>query len=213
VNITVSGELMQHAIFFAFAALAIFGALRVVTASDPFVSALSLLFNFVSLGVLYLLLGQDFVAISQILVYAGSVIVMFLFVIAYLGDRRELFSEGTRLPRLRPLAIAASVVLGALLVGTIFASTMPTAVDQPADTAAGHSFGSASAIGETFMTTYLLAFEVTSIVLLVAAIGGIVLGLTGRARLERVRKLTHTRSADSQRRAYEQSDDTTGSGA
>lgn len=202
INPDIPGAPVEIALFALFALLAIFGALRVITASDPFVSALSLLFNFVALGALYLLLGQAFVAIAQILVYAGAVVVLFLFVIAYLGDRRELGEDAVRARALRPFAIVAAGAFGTMLLGVVAAAGFPD-VAEPGDTAAGHGFGSAQAIGETFLGTYVLAFEVTSLVLLVAAIGGIVLGLTGRARKERMRKLMQTRSADQQKRLHE----------
>ncbi len=189
-------------LFALFSLLAIFGAVRVVTASDPFISALSLLFNFVSLGALYLLLGQDFVAISQILVYAGAVVVLFLFVIAYLGDRRELAADATRGKLLRPAGVLASVALALVLVSAVAAAKLPTPV-TPQKTDAGFAFGSPQAIGEAFMTKYILIFEATSVVLLVAAIGGVVLGLTGRARHDRLRKLMQTRSADQQKRLHD----------
>ena len=203
-NPDIPGAPVETVLFAAFALTAIFGAVRVVTARDPFVSALSLLFNFVSLGALYLLLDQDFVAISQILVYAGAVIVLFLFVIAYLGDRRELeASDDTeRLHRLRPLGLATVLALGGLIVGVVVKADFHSPA-KLTETTAGHAFGSAQAIGEIFMTRYVLAFEVTSLVLLVAAIGGIVLGLTGRGRHDRLRKLMQTRSADQQRRIHE----------
>ncbi|MCB0877920.1 MAG: NADH-quinone oxidoreductase subunit J [Thermoleophilia bacterium] len=203
INFDVPGAPFQVLFFILFALLAIFGAVRVVTASDPFISALSLLFNFVSLGALYLLLEQDFVAISQILVYAGAVVVLFLFVIAYLGDRRELGGEPTRAPLLAPLSILATTALAVVLVAVVFSADMP-AVAPLEKTPAGYDFGSAQAIGETFLGQYVLAFEVTSLVLLVAAIGGIVLGLTGRARHDRLRKLMQTRSADQQKKLHEQ---------
>lgn len=203
INFDVPGAPFVVLFFALFSVLAIFGAVRVVTASDPFVSALSLLFNFVSLGALYLLLEQDFVAISQILVYAGAVVVLFLFVIAYLGDRRELADDGTRAPMLRPFGVLAAVALALVLVGVVWQADIPSPAPL-VDTPAGFAFGSAQAVGETFMSKYLLAFEVTSIVLLVAAIGGIVLGLTGRARHDRLRKLMQTRSADQQKKLHEQ---------
>lgn len=201
-NPDIAGAPVEVAMFALFATFAVGAALRVVTASDPFVSALSLLINLASLGVLYLMLDQSFVAISQILVYVGSVVVMFLFVIAYLGDRRELAADAVRLRKLRPFALALAAAFTALLAGVIIAAELPEPA-KLAVTDAGHAFGSPSAIGETFMGRYVLAFEATSIVLLVAAIGGVVLGLTGRARLERLRKVMHTRSVDQQRRSYE----------
>jgi NADH-quinone oxidoreductase subunit J len=202
-NPELPGAPVEVVLFSLFSLLAIFGAVRVVTASDPFVSALSLLFNFVSLGALYLLLAQDFVAISQIMVYAGAVVVLFLFVIAYLGDRRELASEAVRARALRPFALGGVVALAITLLYVTFGANMPDPVELT-DTAAGYAFGSAQAIGETFLSEYVLAFEVTSVVLLVAAIGGIVLGLTGRARHDRLRKLMQTRSADQQKKLHEQ---------
>jgi len=202
--IDVPGAPFEVLLFGLFALLAIFGAIRVVTASDPFISALSLLFNFVSLGVLYLMLDQPFVALAQILVYAGAVVVLFLFVIAYLGDRRELAGDAVRARMLTPFAIVGSLALGAMLMGVIIAAKFPSTLDELPKTKAGFTFGSPRAIGEIFLTDYVLAFEVTSLVLLVAVIGGIVLGLTGRARHDRLRKLMQTRSADQQKKLVEQ---------
>ncbi|MCW2960296.1 MAG: NADH-ubiquinone/plastoquinone oxidoreductase chain 6 [Thermoleophilia bacterium] len=200
----IPGAPVEVLLFAMFSLTAIVGALRVVMASDPFHSALSLLFNFVSLGALYLMLDQPFVALAQILVYAGAVVVLFLFVIAYLGDRRELATDAIRLRWLRPIAALLALSLATLLVGVVIASNFPNAVQELPETGAGFSFGSAQAIGEVFLTDYVLAFEITSVVLLVAAIGGIILGLTGRARHERMRKLMQTRSADQQKKSYDQ---------
>ena len=85
---------------------------------------------------------------------------------------------------------------------SISASKYPALESISAKTRGGFDFGSPQAIGETFLTDYVLEFELTSLVLLVAAIGGIVLGLTGRARHERLRKLMQTRSADQQKRVH-----------
>ncbi|MCW2973649.1 MAG: NADH-ubiquinone/plastoquinone oxidoreductase chain 6 [Thermoleophilia bacterium] len=202
INFDVPGSIFEVALFALFALAAVIGAIVVVSASDPFVSALSLLLNFVSLGVLYLMLDQPFVALAQVLVYAGAVVVLFLFVIAYLGDRREVFSDRRRAKLVWPFALLTVLGLGGILVGVIIGSDFPDTVSKLADTAAGHDFGTPSAIGETFLTDYLLEFEVTSLVLLVAAIGGIVLGLTGRARHDRMRKLMQTRSADQQKAVH-----------
>lgn len=203
INFHVPGSLFEVLLFGLFALLAVIGAIVVISASDPFVSALSLLLNFVSLGVLYLMLDQPFVALAQVLVYAGAVVVLFLFVIAYLGDRREIFSDRQRAKYLWPFALLTVLGLGGLLVGVVIGSNFPHTMKTLADTAAGHhAFGTPSAIGESFLTDYLLEFEVTSLVLLVAAIGGIVLGLTGRARHDRLRKLMQTRSADQQKAVH-----------
>lgn len=191
-----SGDIVQIALFLLFAAAAVGGALMVVTARDPFVSALSLIVNFVSLGALYLLLHSPFVAIAQIIVYAGAVVVLFLFVLAYLGDQREITST---LRRSRWVALGAPFVvipMFALLVYAVIASNVSwDGVAHVAD-----DFASPEQIGEAFMTKYLLPFEATSIILLVAAIGGVVLGLTGRERHDRLRRNSRTMSADEHKR-------------
>ncbi len=198
----IPGAPVEILLFAGLALVSIIAALRVITASDPFTSALSLIINFVSLGAMYLMLHAPFVAMSQILVYAGAVVVLFLFVIAYLGDRRELATEGMKSTWLRPAGLGIAVVAAVLLVSVSIAARYPEpAALKPFISGA---WGSAEAVGEVFLTQYLLAFEITSLVLLVAAMGGIVLGLTGRARHERLRKLMHTRSADQQRRWYEE---------
>ena len=161
------------------AALACIGsAVAVVSFSNPFYSALALIGNLGSLAVLYLLLSAEFVAAAQVLVYAGAVMVMFLFVIAYLGDRSEdsPWSGGPSWQVVGAVlaggALLAEVcVVVGLKAGGLLSSTEPV----------GRSFGSPESIGKLFLTDHLLAFEVTSVVLLVAAVGGVVLGAHARA--------------------------------
>jgi NADH-quinone oxidoreductase subunit J len=191
------GAPVEILLFAGLVFLALVSSLAVICARDPFVSALALLGNFASLGILYVLLEEPFVAVSQILVYAGAVVVLFLFVIAYLGDRREIPEEQHRARWLRPVSIGLGSLIGLALMIFVLSAHYPKTADVP------DTFGGAAAVGESFLTKFLLEFEMTSIVLLVAAIGGIVLGLTGRARHSRLRKLMNTRSADQQRRAYD----------
>jgi len=159
----------------AFACLA--SALAVVSFRNPFYSALSLIGNLASLAVLFLLLSGEFVAAGQVLVYGGAVMVMFLFVIAYLGDRSEdsPWSGGPSWQIVGAVlaggALLAEVcVVVGLKAGGLLSSTQH--VDR--------SFGSPESIGKLFLTDHLLAFEVTSVVLLVAAVGGVVLGSHAR---------------------------------
>ena len=159
----------------AFACLAT--ALAVVSFRNPFYSALSLIGNLASLAVLFLLLSGEFVAAGQVLVYGGAVMVMFLFVIAYLGDRSEdsPWSGGPSWQIVGAVlaggALLAEVcVVVGLKAGGLLSSTQH--VDR--------SFGSPESIGKLFLTDHLLAFEVTSVVLLVAAVGGVVLGSHAR---------------------------------
>jgi NADH:ubiquinone oxidoreductase subunit 6 (subunit J) len=153
-------------------------AIAVVTFRNPFFSALALIGNLGSLAVLFLLLGGEFVAAGQVLVYAGAVMVMFLFVIAYLGDRM-LEAPWAGGPSWQ--AIGAALAGGAILVEIVVAIGL-MAGDSLADPAeVSRSFGTPAEIGRLFLTDHLLAFEVTSVVLLVAAVGGVVLGSHARA--------------------------------
>jgi len=144
----------------------------VVLFSNPFYSALALIGNLASLAVLYLLLAAEFVAAAQILVYAGAVVVMFLFVIAYLGGRADAPWAGR--PSMQSLA--AILAAGAIAVEIVVVIAMKA--DDQLSTAAQiqDGFGSPAQIGTLFLSDHLLAFEVTSIVLLVAAVGGVILG-------------------------------------
>jgi len=159
----------------AFACIA--SALGVVTFRNPFYSALALIGNLASLAVLYLLLGGEFVAAGQVLVYGGAVMVMFLFVIAYLGDRSEQapWAGGPSWQ-----AVGAVLAGGAILAEVIAVVAMKTGGFLTHEQHIGRSFGSPERIGRLFLTDHLLAFEVTSIVLLVAAVGGVVLGSHAR---------------------------------
>jgi NADH-quinone oxidoreductase subunit J len=160
--------------FAAFACLA--SGIAVVSFSNPFYSALALIANLGSLAVLYLLLSAEFVAAAQVLVYAGAVVVMFLFVIAYLGGRADVAWAGG--PTWQ--AVAAVTASAALLVEIIVVIALKAgdALSKEADIQSG--FGGPQQIGRLFLTDHLLAFEITSIVLLVAAVGGVILGAHSR---------------------------------
>lgn len=155
------------------AALACLGTgLAVVSFSNPFFSALALIGNLASLAVLYLLASAEFVAAAQILVYAGAVMVMFLFVIAYLGGRADTpWAGGPGWMQLGALVAGA-----ALLVEVLVALLLKAGGRLSDEASVSGSFGSPAEIGRLFLTDHLLAFEITSIVLLVAAVGGVVLG-------------------------------------
>jgi NADH-quinone oxidoreductase subunit J len=144
----------------------------VVTFSNPFYSALALIGNLASLAVLYLLLAAEFVAAAQVLVYAGAVMVMFLFVIAYLGGRADApWASGPSVQSVAAVAAAAALLVEVIVViGLAAGGALSNAAKIPSD------FGSPAAIGQAFLTDHLLAFEITSVVLLVAAIGGVILG-------------------------------------
>jgi len=151
----------------------------VISFTNPFYSALALIGNLASLAVLYLLASAEFVAAAQVLVYAGAVMVMFLFVIAYLGGRADApWAGGPRWLRLAAV-VAGAALLAETLVALLWKSDT---LEHVADV--GPSFGSPAEIGRIFLTDQLLAFEITSIVLLVAAVGGVVLAIQIRDRRE-----------------------------
>src|SRR5213595_1699445 len=167
-------------VWFVAAFACLISALAVVSFRNPFYSALSLIGNLASLAVLFLLLSGEFVAAGQVLVYGGAVMVMFLFVIAYLGDRSE-ESPWTGGPSWQVLgAVAAG---GAVLVEVIVVVGLKAGGFLSKSSHIDRNFGSPASVGKLFLTDHLLAFEITSIVLLVAAVGGVILG--SHARLPR----------------------------
>jgi NADH:ubiquinone oxidoreductase subunit 6 (subunit J) len=161
----------------AFACVA--SALGVVSFRNPFFSALALIGNLGALAVLYLLLAGEFVAAGQVLVYGGAVMVMFLFVIAYLGEQagKTPWAGGPSWQ-----VVAACLAGGAILVEVIVAVGLSTGGSLSHSASINRSFGSPATIGQLFLNNHLIAFEVTSIVLLVAAVGGVVLGSHARSR-------------------------------
>lgn len=153
-----------------FACLA--SGVAVVSFRNPFYSALALIGNLGSLAVLYLLLSAEFVAAAQVLVYAGAVMVMFLFVIAYVGPRMETpWMGGPSWQSVAAILAAASIFLEIIVAVSLKAGGRLSHSDH-----VNATFGSPGWIGRLFLTDHLLAFEITSIVLLIAAVGGVILG-------------------------------------
>jgi NADH-quinone oxidoreductase subunit J len=149
----------------------------VVSFTNPFYSAIALIGNLGALAVLYLLLSAEFVAAAQVLVYAGAVMVMFLFVIAYLGGQADApWAGGPTWQQTAAVATAGALLLEIVLVIGLKAGGR---LSDEADIRA--AFGSPAQIGRLFLTDHLLAFEITSVVLLVAAVGGVILGAHSRA--------------------------------
>jgi NADH-quinone oxidoreductase subunit J len=160
------------------AAFACLGSgIAVVTFHNPFYSALALIGNLGSLAVLYLLLTAEFVAAAQVLVYAGAVMVMFLFVIAYIG--RETTAPWAGGPSWQ--TFGAVLAAGAILTEIVVAIGLKAGGRLAHQEHVGAAFGTPENVGRLFLTDHLIAFEVTSIVLLVAAVGGVVLGSHARA--------------------------------
>ena len=166
------GNFLVWVVWFVAAFACLGSGAAVVSFSNPFYSALALIGNLDSLAVLYLLLSAEFVAAAQVLVYAGAVMVMFLFVIAYLGRHADApWAGGPSWQALGAVAAAGALMVEIVVVVGLKASGRLSAAPD-----VGAAFGSPSEIGRVFLSDHLLAFEITSIVLLAAAVGGVVLG-------------------------------------
>ncbi|HEX5194715.1 MAG TPA: NADH-quinone oxidoreductase subunit J [Solirubrobacteraceae bacterium] len=162
---------MSAVIFFIAAIGAITGAIGVVMMRNPFYSVLALVCHLICLAALFLLLRAQFVAAAQVIVYAGAVMVLYVFVVAYIGEADEpLHRPGGALRVLAPLfGLALAVELCIAVLGTALKGIdTKGAPFSPV-------FGTPRQIGEAFLTKYLLPFEVASLLLMVAAIGAVVL--------------------------------------
>jgi NADH-quinone oxidoreductase subunit J len=155
-------------LFYIFAALAVLAAISVVAQRTPVYSALSLIVVLCSLAVVYLLLGAEFIAVIQVIVYAGAIMVLFVFVIMLLNAGREAPSRRSRMARW----------LGPPLVATFLAEILLAIRQQfPAGSArpAASLDAGPAAVGHLLFRNYVLPFEVTSILILVAILGAVVL--------------------------------------
>jgi NADH-quinone oxidoreductase subunit J len=156
-------------LFLVLALAAIATALGMLLSRNTVYSALFLVLNFGTVAVFYLLLSAPFIAMSQISVYAGAIMVLFLFVIMLLGAEQLKPLQG--LPWQRPLAFLLALVLIVESVYLLIFRSQP----QGRIPVGNETFGSPQAVGEVLFSQYLLPFEITSIVLLVAMVAAIVL--------------------------------------
>jgi NADH-quinone oxidoreductase subunit J len=155
-------------LFVLFGAVALGAAVGVLFQRNAVHAALLLVVNLLSVGALFLTLGAEFLFVAQIIVYAGAIVVLFLFVIMLLGvDREEVISEPRRF-QMRQGALGGVAAL--LLVGALFGTLGGARLIQSLP-AAPTGFGTAQSIGTALFSTYLLPFEVTGLLLLVATIG------------------------------------------
>jgi len=159
-------------LFLVLALVAIATALGMLFSRNSVYSALFLVLNFVTVAVFYLLLGAPFIAMSQITVYAGAIMVLFLFVIMLLGA--ESLPKSEVLPWQKPLAIGLAVILAVESTYLLVTKARPTG-DVLAPDAAVNTMENLRELGMKLFSDYLLPFEVTSILLLVAMVGAILL--------------------------------------
>jgi NADH-quinone oxidoreductase subunit J len=164
-------------LFFAVAAITIACGIGVIALKSPVQSALSLLATFVMVAVLFIIRHAEFLAAVQVLIYAGGIMVLFLFVIM-LVNVKGVRPDTAFLTRWMPLAIVGGVMVGLLLAllvlfGVLAVGNGDTSALRAVD---GQLAGNTEAVGITLYTTYLVPFEIVSLVLLVAMIGAIVFG-------------------------------------
>jgi NADH-quinone oxidoreductase subunit J len=166
----------EQVLFFVAGIGALAGALGVVLLQNPFYSVLSLVGHLLGLAVLFLLLNAEFLAAAQVVVYAGAVMVLYLFVVAYIGGADEpLRPESGGVALFGPLfavAIAVELCIAFVSSGLQALDTRGADVARPEN---ADQFGSPGAIGELLLTDFLLPFEAASFLLLVAAVGAVVL--------------------------------------
>jgi NADH-quinone oxidoreductase subunit J len=161
--------MVELVLFIIFGITAIFGALAMVWARNPVYSALGLMLTMFSLAVFYVSNAGHFVAVVQVIVYAGAIMTLFLFVIMLIGvDKAEDRSES--IPFQRPVTI---VLLGLFAAGVLIAGsrawvTGPVSPAEPIN-------GTIEAIGDEIFGTWLLPFEITALLLIIAATGSVAL--------------------------------------
>lgn len=169
---------MSIAFFAVIAAISIAAAIGVISSRQPVHSALFLLSNFATLAILYVTLEAQFLAAVQIIIYAGGIVILILFVIMLLG------SEDLPADESRPWTAYAGIVLGIIMLGGIASGTMSSfsGVEIPQQELADGTIttmlegGAPKAVGMELFQYYLLPFEMTAILILVALLGALLLG-------------------------------------
>jgi NADH-quinone oxidoreductase subunit J len=159
---------MDSVLFYVFSATALASAVVVVAQPNPIYSAFSLIVTLCSLSAIYGLLGSPFIAVLQIVVYAGAIMVLFLFVLMLLNVKREAASESGD----GRTAKGVALVLGVLIAAEV-APVLGRRAAGP--TAPGFDASSASMAGQLFSTPYLYVFEATAVLILTALVGAVVL--------------------------------------
>ncbi|RME83297.1 MAG: NADH-quinone oxidoreductase subunit J [Caldilineae bacterium] len=160
---------MTLLLFTVLALIALVGAVGVVMSRNAVYSALFLLVNFATIAVMYFMLSAQFLGVVQVIIYAGAIVVLFLFVIMLIGGQiGPVTVGGRRYARLLALVLGAAFLL--LVVLGLGAALPPGEAPLGAPQA-----GSVQAVGQELYTTYLIPFELASILLLVGMLGGVVL--------------------------------------
>ena len=169
----------QTVVFYAFAAILVFAALRVISSRNPVHSALWLVLSFFSAAGVWMLLQAEFLAIALVLVYVGAVMVLFLFVVMMLDVNFDKLREGFRsyIPVAATVGVLILVEMALVVIGGYLDSGSTLVATQ-----APPGYSNTSALGRQIYTDYAFPFEIAAVILLVAIIAAI--GLTHRTRRE-----------------------------
>ena len=163
---------MSEFIFFVAAIITISGAIGVIALAKPLFSVLALAVHLVALAALFLLLRAEFVAFAQVVIYAGAVMVLYMFVVQYVGEDTEPLGQNpSRIATLGAFACGAALAVELFIA--VLGSGLQSIGTQGAPYHAG--FGTPAAIGTLLLTKFLAPFEIASFLLLVAAVGAVVL--------------------------------------
>jgi NADH-quinone oxidoreductase subunit J len=163
--------MVELVLFAIFGTAALFGAVSMVWARNPVYSAMGLMLTMFSVAVFYVSNAAHFIAVVQVIIYAGAVMTLFLFVIMLIGvDREEHRRES--IPFHRPIALVVLALFGAgvLVAGRVAWVTGPTTAGEPIN-------GTVELIGEELFRKWVLPFEVTALLLIIASVGAIGLAL------------------------------------
>jgi NADH-quinone oxidoreductase subunit J len=163
---------MSYLFFFIAALGTLAGAIGVIALKDPFYSVLALVVHLISLAVLFMLLQAEFIAAAQVVVYAGAVMVLYVFVVSYIGGENLPGAQGPG----RAGTIGAFACGGALVI-ELFIAVLGSGLKAIGTTGAHTiaSFGSPEHIGTLLLTKFLAPFEIASFLLLLAAVGAVTL--------------------------------------
>ena len=164
---------MEALLFYGFAAIMVVSSLLMVLGKNPVHSALFLVLTFFCLAGVYLLLNAQFIAAVQVIVYAGAIMVLFLFVIMLLNLEQEVSSQSGHLLQ-KVSAVVLSLLL-AISLGSVMTSQVFTGQKGTYSIEKVNAVGNSEVIGRLLFTDFLLPFEITSVLLLAAMVGAVIL--------------------------------------
>lgn len=166
---------MEKALFIIFAVVSVAAALNILLQRNPLYSALSLVGTLIALSALYVMLRAQFIAAIQIVVYAGAIMVLFVFVIMLLNAPKE----APYIEKHKALRFLAIPFAGLLIAEAFYVIRLVKPIQMPASDDSAQAVGTTLSVGTKLFTDYLLPFEVTSVLILMAIVGAMVLARKG----------------------------------